>query len=68
MNTPFKQLPRYTMLSDGTAHRIDDDEHPLATAQVYLKLEDVEAYFKHVQHVRSEAASAIMRLGTFLDQ
>lgn len=66
MNTPFTQLPRYTPLSNGTMHRVDEDERP--AGDQWLKLADVEAYFKRVQLIRSEAASAIMRLGTFLDQ
>lgn len=67
MNTPFTQIPRFTLLGDSTLHLLDEDERP-APERVMVRLVDIERYLSDVQTLRNEAASAIMRLGTFLDK
>lgn len=67
MITPFTKIPRFVLLGDSTLHLLDEDERP-EPASVMVRLVDVERYVSEVQLLRNEAASAIMRLGTFLDK
>lgn len=68
----MKAIPVYTLYVSNGGHSVSPmlvtDDMPAGVAQDrWMRVEDVEAYLRDVQTIRSEVASAMIRLGAALD-